>query len=308
MRKWFFMLAVIVILVLVGFRSVQHQIGGSGTKHVKTETEQEAAKQGGASAKPEEESPSKEKSPYLDVSSNQVHLGNLLLVNKDHPVSGDAVKKDVVNLFDHKDLMEGYSLLDAHIMLSEDLARHFMTMVDAARKDGVDHFLISSGYRDFDKQEELYKEKGSEYALPAGASEHNLGLSMDIGSSLKEMDKAPEGKWLKENAWKYGFILRYPEDKISITGIQYEPWHFRYVGLPHSAVMYEKNMALEEYLDYLKQQGKITETVEGKTYEIAYYPSADMGKIDKPASANYEISGDNIDGVIVTTEKEQAAE
>lgn len=159
MRKWFFMLAVIVILVLVGFRSVQHQIGGSGTKHVKTETEQEAAKQGGASAKPEDESPSKEESLYLDVSSNQVHLGNLLLVNKDHPVSGDAVKKDVVNLFDHKDLMEGYSLLDAHIMLSEDLARHFMTMVDAARKDGVDHFLISSGYRDFDKQEELYKEK-----------------------------------------------------------------------------------------------------------------------------------------------------
>ena len=78
---------------------------------------------------------------------------------------------------------------------------------------------------------------GSDYALPAGYSEHNLGLSLDIGSTQKKMEKAPEGKWIEENVWKHGFVLRYPKNKSNITGIQYEPWHIRYVGLPHSAIM-----------------------------------------------------------------------
>lgn len=294
MKKWFVLLAVIVILVLVGFKMVQHQVEGTKNADVK------------------EEVPSHEKAPisdstdaaggqYIEVAQDQVHLGNLLLVNKDYPLHPEAVKSDVVNLFDHKELVQGYDLLDAQIQLSEDLAHQFMNMVESAQKDGVDHFLISSGYRSVDKQKELYKEKGSKYALPAGASEHNLGLSLDIGSSLTEMNKAPEGKWLKENAWKDGFILRYPEDKVNITGIEYEPWHFRYVGLPHSAIMYEKNMTLEEYLDYLKEQKHISEQVEGKTYEISYYPDTDISKIPLPKDSHYEISGNNKDGVIVTT-------
>ncbi|MBU5494611.1 D-alanyl-D-alanine carboxypeptidase family protein, partial [Enterococcus sp. S177_ASV_20] len=108
--------------------------------------------------------------------------------------------------------------------------------------------IINSGYRDFDEQSVLYQEMGAEYALPAGYSEHNSGLSLDVGSSLTKMERAPEGKWIEENAWKYGFILRYPEDKTELTGIQYEPWHIRYVGLPHSAIMKEKNFVLEEYM------------------------------------------------------------
>ena len=62
------------------------------------------------------------------------------------------------------------------------------------------------------------------------------------------MDNTPEGEWLANNAHKFGFILRYPADKVHITGIRYEPWHFRYVGLPHSELMYKQNLALEEYL------------------------------------------------------------
>ena len=131
--------------------------------------------------------------------------------------------------------------------------------------------MISGGYRDEDEQEQLYREKGSDYALPPGYSEHNLGLSMDIGSTRRSIDRSPEGKWLKEHAWAHGFILRYPQDKTEITGIQYEPWHFRYVR-PHSMIMKELNLTLEEYLDYLKDQSSYRTTVEGRNTKLSMYP------------------------------------
>ena len=143
-----------------------------------------------------------------------------------------------------------------------------MNVVDAAGKDGVQHFLMNSGYRDFKEQSKLYKDMGSDYALPAGYSEHNLGLSLDVGSTQKKMEKAPEGKWIEENVWKHGFVLRYPKNKSNITGIQYEPWHIRYVGLPHSAIM--QKLTLEEYLEFLKEK-KISTEVEGKKYTVSYY-------------------------------------
>lgn len=235
------------------------------------------------------------------VTQDQVYQGDLLLVNKQYPVHEDSVKSDIVTLYDQKDLVQGYGLLDTSIRLSESVALTFNKMIKAAEKDGVNHFLISSGYRDFDEQEKLYEEKGSDYALPAQYSEHNLGLSLDIGSSQAEMSKAPEGKWLQNNAWKYGFILRYPKDKTEITGIKYEPWHFRYVGLPHSAIIHEKGIVLEQYLDLLKENSEISTVVDGKTYTVSYYPISGYTSIKIPKKGQYKTSGDNIDGVIVTT-------
>jgi D-alanyl-D-alanine carboxypeptidase len=155
------------------------------------------------------------------------------------------VKSDIVNLFKQTDLIKGYVLLDHNTLLSKRVAQKFQKMIEVAGKEGVNRFLISSGYRDFERQDKLYEEMGSAYALPAGYSEHNLGLSLDVGSTQTKMSKSDEGKWLEKNAWEYGFILRYPKDKIEITGIQYEPWHFGYVGLPHSAIMQESNLVLE---------------------------------------------------------------
>ena len=129
---------------------------------------------------------------------------------------------------------------------------------------------MSSGYRDFKEQSKLYKEMGSDYALPAGYSEHNLGLSLDVGSTQKKMEKAPEGKWVAENVWKHGFVLRYPKNKSHITGIQYEPWHIRYVGLPHSAIMQKENYT-RGILRLLKEKKEITTDVEGKKYTVSYY-------------------------------------
>ncbi|MNC64126.1 D-alanyl-D-alanine carboxypeptidase [compost metagenome] len=114
------------------------------------------------------------------------------------------------------------------------------------------------------------------------------------------MGQAAEGKWLKQHAGAYGFILRYPKDKVAITGIQYEPWHFRYVGLPHSVIMQTNGFTLEEYLDYLKEKKTVSTTVNGESYEIAYYPAGKKTTVYVPANRRYEISGNNMDGVIVT--------
>ncbi|SDC12633.1 D-alanyl-D-alanine carboxypeptidase [Paenibacillus sp. UNCCL117] len=246
----------------------------------------------------------------IQITKDQVYKGNLLLVNKDYPVPPEArasIQAKAVTLSKHKKLTEGFVLLDNHIQLSADMAEKFSAMVAAARKDGVNHFILNSGYRNHEEQHELYEQQGAELAMPAGYSEHNLGLSLDIGSSLGKMMQAPEGKWLEENAWKYGFILRYPPDKVDITGIEHEPWHFRYVGLPHSAIMQEKNMVLEQYLDYVKKQKRMTITIGQRTYEVSYYPVTRKGGSTVNVKGPYEISGNNKDGVIVTSWTTKAA-
>ena len=143
---------------------------------------------------------------------------------------------------------------------------------------------------------------GSNYALPAGYSEHNLGLSLDIGSTQKKMEKAPEGKWIEENVWKHGFVLRYPKNKSNITGIQYEPWHIRYVGLPHSAIM-QKEFHTRGIFRVLKEEKEISTEVEGKKYTVSYYKVSENMKVNVPANKQYEISGNNMDGVIVTVQE-----
>ncbi|OPH62101.1 D-Ala-D-Ala carboxypeptidase VanY [Paenibacillus ferrarius] len=282
MKKWVF---VLVILVLAGYGVAQYK-----WKAVNEKTQEET------NPAPKMTLQMKD----LKVTKDQIYKGNLLLVNKDYPVPSGGDVSEAVTLLEHKELLNGFIVLDKTIQLSPDLVKKFSTMIGAAAKDGVSRFLISSGYRNHKEQNKLYQQMGAKYALPAGYSEHNLGLSLDIGSTQSEMSHAPEGKWLIKNAWRYGFILRYPADKTAITGIQFEPWHFRYVGLPHSAIMQEKNFVLEEYLDFLKEKKTFTTVVDHQTYEISYYPVAQNKTIPVPANGRYQISGNNVDGVIVT--------
>jgi len=238
----------------------------------------------------------------IKVTEHQIFEGPLLLVNKEHPVPPGIHASAAVKLDQHRELVKGFGLSDRSIRMFPDLARQFSIMVAAAEDEGVRHFLINSGYRDEKEQAQLYRQMGPEYAMPPGYSEHNLGLSLDIGSTQAEMNRSDEGKWLKDNAWKYGFILRYPPDKTAITGIRYEPWHFRYVGLPHSAIMQEKQFVLEQYLDYLKERQTITAVFNRQTYEISYYPVSGETTVQVPAGSRYEISGNNVDGIIVTVQ------
>ncbi|MGE6363920.1 M15 family metallopeptidase [Bacillus paramycoides] len=286
MKKWVFISLFILCTVCVGFyisplfqKEIDVKIGGKDSA-IKDENTKK-----------------------IEITEEQVYKGNLLLVNKDYPVKKDSIRSDIINVAQNSELIRGYVVLDRNIRLSKDIVKKFLNVIDAAGKESVNHFLISSGYRDFQEQRQLYEKMGSDYALPAGYSEHNLGLSLDVGSTQKKMEKAPEGKWIEENVWKYGFVLRYPKNKSNITGIQYEPWHIRYVGLPHSAIMQKKKITLEEYLDLLKERKEISTDVEGKKYTVSYYKVSDRRNVNVPANKQYEISGNNMDGVIVTVQE-----
>lgn len=121
-----------------------------------------------------------------------------------------------------------------------------------AAEDENYYLYAVSGYRSYSYQKSIYNPY-SGYSAPAGASEHQLGLAMDItlakynGALSVDFGNTKEGKWIKENAHKYGFIIRYLQGKEDITGYNYEPWHLRYLGVDLATELYEKNITLEEY-------------------------------------------------------------
>ena len=143
-------------------------------------------------------------------------------------------------------------------------------MLKAMKKEGINNIWVQSAYRDVKYQEELYNKSVKEYLYyglskeeaqeltnkyinKPRESEHNLGLAVDFNNVDNDFKNTKAYNWLKTNAKDYGFIMRYPEEKKEITGIEYEPWHWRYVGKEHSYKMEELNMCLEEYIEYLEK-------------------------------------------------------
>ena len=160
-------------------------------------------------------------------------------------------------------------LEDGH-QVDERIAADLTTMMADMRAEGLSP-LICSSYRTDEKQQSLFRKKVESYleqgyslveadeaagkwiAVP-GTSEHQTGLAVDIiDSGYPYLDEAQENtqvqKWLMANSWKYGFILRYPSDKSHITGIWYEPWHYRYVGKEAAKEIFDRGICLEEYLE-----------------------------------------------------------
>lgn len=286
MKKWLFRV-VLVIVIIFGLGKLPLW----GTKAI-----QEPGSRIVAGNQPEDE-----EGRFLSIERDDVYKGDLLLIDPRHPVPENSVPQDVVQLIQHPELLAGVGLLDSDIELSLELLRRFSEMAEAARADGITGLMVNSGYRGRDEQAKLYEELGSVIANPPGHSEHQLGLSLDIGSTMGMMKDAPEGEWLRRNAWKYGFVLRYPEEKTDVTGVIYEPWHFRYVGLPHSAIMQQHEFVLEEYLEYLKDRKLVRAEAGGTVYEVFYYRIEDGAKVSIPIHGRYSISGNNTDGVIITT-------
>ena len=141
--------------------------------------------------------------------------------------------------------------------LRKEAKENFEKLSSDAKKIGYSIIAVSA-YRDYDYQENLFnnyvKEKGENYALKcsakAGHSEHQTGLSVDVMGSNNDYDqfeKSKEFDWMKNNSYKYGFILRYPKGKEYITGFKYEPWHYRYVGKDIASIIYTEGINLEEY-------------------------------------------------------------
>lgn len=137
-------------------------------------------------------------------------------------------------------------------------------MFDDARNDGV-YPIVSEGYRTRRQQKQMMtdkitdlvnegyskkdaKELAEKQVAKAGKSEHELGLALDINADPSYSSDEEVYSWLAENAYKYGFILRYPPDSENITGIKYEPWHYRYVGTDTAPEIYRRQITLEEYL------------------------------------------------------------
>ena len=181
----------------------------------------------------------------------------LVLINKQHPVPDNYTFK-----------LGDIKTIKGNMQCDERIIDELLSMMQAAEKDGVT-LAICSPYRDLNRQKylfnrkiEIYMSKGMSYmeaycissqaVTVPGASEHQIGLAIDIVSddyiTLDEgFADTDAGKWLAEHSYEYGFILRYPKGKEYITSIEYEPWHFRYVGKEAAAVMANENLTLEEF-------------------------------------------------------------
>ena len=189
---------------------------------------------------------------YEDYKEADTDKGNLIIANK-LSYLGDYVPDDLVNV-------DGSYCMQDGVMLKSEAYEHLKQMFEAAREEGY-YFYISTAYRSYDFQKALYDsyllkdsaEVVDTYSSRPGFSDHQTGLACDIGMpgyKFEMFTDTDECRWLHENAYKYGFILRYPEGKENITKYKYESWHFRYVGVEVSTYIYENNITLEEYVAY----------------------------------------------------------
>ncbi|HOJ35472.1 MAG TPA: M15 family metallopeptidase [Clostridiales bacterium] len=217
-----------------------------------------------------------------------IHYDNsLILINSEHKVYEGADEyvgeyKDK-NVFMHKAIMKPY----------EELAEYI-------NKKYGKKLYISSAYRTREKQEELAASKSKDTAAAPDASEHRTGLALDVyvnNYAGEAFIKSREGVYVNLNAYKYGLIIRYPENKTEITGIKFEPWHLRYVGVPHAEIMYRNDLCLEEYIESLKV---------GVFYEANGYiisrQSGESLKIPQNMKS-VRVSPDNTGCYIITAEK-----
>ena len=166
-------------------------------------------------------------------------------VNKNRKISSDYEPEDLI--LPNVRAMNSKSSL----YMRKEAALALENLFNAAEEQGL-YLYATSGYRSYSTQKSIYNPY-SGYSAPPGASEHQLGLAMDVtlseyGSKLYvKFGQSEEGIWLRENAHKYGFVIRYLEGKEDITGYNYEPWHIRYLGEDLAKELYERGITLEEY-------------------------------------------------------------
>ena len=188
---------------------------------------------------------------FTDAVSANLEDDLLILVNK-YNVLDENYKPD-----DLKKVNSNYSYWGE---LREEAADAFLTMAKAASKEGL-KLINTSPFRSYELQTKLYegyskrdgKAAADRYSARPGFSEHQTGLATDIvtpTSTLNTFKDTKEFAWMQENSYKYGFILRYGKDMEYITGYNYEPWHYRYVGLEAAKIIYEEELTLEEYYYY----------------------------------------------------------
>lgn len=247
-----------------------------------------------------------------ELSEQDLSNGTLVLVNQSYRF--DPALPKTVPVYDSK--TGSYLVKDTELSITPEAMDALNRWLDAfAAASGKTDVNIVAGWRSYDDQVGLYQNavetKGQAHAdaylaLP-GHSEHHTGLAIDLSTYDVENDTSGDFDgtgaytWAVEHAWEYGFIQRYPPQKSAITGIDYESWHFRYVGLPHAYVIANENLCLEEYIDELRNYPFFGEHLHvaclGVNYEIYYCPK---DQVIVPTTTSYMISGNNSDGFVIT--------
>lgn len=186
------------------------------------------------------------------VKKTDVSKKELMLVNKFNYLDENYAPDDIVKV----SMQFAYG--DNEI--KKEVYEKFRSMYNDAKKEGL-YLIITSSYRDYNFQKELWdsyaNQKGDEWAdsvsARAGYSEHQTGYTLDIvtyNANMSSFETTDEFKWLQDNAYKYGFILRYPKDKEDITGYSYESWHYRYVGKDVATKIKKLGITFDEYYAY----------------------------------------------------------
>jgi len=189
---------------------------------------------------------------YENTTPTDTSKDTLMLVNKYNYLSQDYTPENLVNV------SSSYAY-DGNIA-RQDVLDAFKEMYNDALKDGIT-LILNSSYRSYSEQDETWltrkkaygTEKADQYAARAGYSEHQTGLALDINqfnTTEKDFENTPAFTWLSNNAYKYGFILRYPEGKENITGYSYESWHYRYVGKDVAKKITDEGITFDEYYAY----------------------------------------------------------
>ena len=259
-------LALLLLFILaglaVGFAVTEKRKPAEPTTNAVSEVETEPQTEPPTEAQTAAPEPTTAKAP--PGSLPQSADGNPVTVSPD----GDNWELTLVNLQyrlpeDYKPTLQA-AVEGSSVQLDARVAPFYAEMYAAAKADGCT-LTPYSGYRTFARQQENFDRKVAYYVsqglseaeataqtqtriLPAGASEHNMGFAMDIVSASADFISTKEFSWLSAHAHEYGFILRYPENKTEITGVMYEPWHWRFVGKEAAAEMQKSGQCLEEYL------------------------------------------------------------
>lgn len=270
----------------------------------------------------------------VTVSNETIDEGNLILVNYEYPYA-DTDTVSLANVYNER--KSGVKVATTAISLTADTLTALDNMLfGLTAETGCDDLLINSGYRNTADQQKIYDDYvvdyGPEYAkayvADAGHSEHHTGLAADLSfftddGYLIPVAEHESGWWLGANCADYGFILRYPSEKVDITRISYEAWHFRYVGIPHAYACNAFGYCYEEYISALKNYTADTKVlhvkadgtasdaeiaslpVEGGGWLVYYVPASEGDTTDVKIFrgdlySNYEISGTNAGGYIVT--------
>lgn len=195
--------------------------------------------------------------PYYTNTKKAENLNtNLILVNKYNYLTEDYIPENLEPI--------DIAYARSGMQLVSEARSAFETLSEDAKKEGMNIIAMSS-YRSYDYQVNLYdnyvatdgKEAADTYSARAGYSEHQTGLAVDVYNKVlpyTSFEETEEFNWMQENAYKYGFILRFPKDKVNITGYQYESWHYRYVGKEAAKYIHNHDLTLEEY--YVKKVEK----------------------------------------------------